>query len=463
MALTGSETIVTQTASGSVISSVQSTTRGIAMLGNAIPARVSTPIATVGAGTLTAAALIGGAIVRSGSTSAFTDTCDTAANIIAALPVETPTNFSWLVYLRNTTAFPETLAGAAGITLSGENVVPPNSTGLFIVTLTGPAAISVNGILSVPSDLGVLVANTALSTVGAGTLTAAAITGGLITRSGSTSAFTDTSDTAANIIAALPNAQVGQSFPLEITNTTAFPETIAGGAGVTVSGLAGPIPANSTAKFLVTYTGAAAVSMQMTGLYYNAANGFDPSTVQTQFGSATTSPFLEEGTLGKSISGAGINPGGTGGDYVLAVFTIPASAFDGIGNRGLTVLAKGGLGATANTKRLKVIANPTSAVVGSLISGGTTVEDTTALAVNGGGWLISVDIFKYGAAASNTQVATSNGKIMGSNISTAHLGCQAPTLLTATESGAILVAITGNAATLASDISLNTAYATAMN
>src|SRR5437016_14091493 len=45
--------------------------------------------------------------------------------------------------------------------------------------------------------------NTADTTVGAATLTAAEIVGGVITRSGSTAAYTDTTDTAANNIAAL--------------------------------------------------------------------------------------------------------------------------------------------------------------------------------------------------------------------------------------------------------------------
>ena len=459
--LSGGETLMVMSASGSVISGQASSSKAIAMLAAAIPARVSTAIATAGNGTLTAAGLVGGVIVRSGAPAAFTDTFDSAANIIAALPTEAPVNTSWICYVRNTTPYPETLAAGAGITLQGETMVPANSTGIFVVTVTSTAAVTINGVAAIPTDTGILLASTAMTTVGNGTLTAAGITSGLIKRSGSTSAFTDTSDSAANIIAALPNAQVGQSWFLLIENDTAFAETIAAGTGVTLSGLAGPIPPNSTAKYLCTYTGASAVSMQLVGVWFNAAGGADPATTQTFFGSGTGT-FLEEGTLGRSISQSGINPGSTGNDNVLAVISIPANSFDGVGNRGVTIVAKGSLGANANSKRIKLVANPATAVVGSAVVGGTVIEDTGAQTINGGGWWISADIFKTGAANSNTQIATSNGKIMG-NAASAHLGCQAPTALTATENGTILVAVCGNAATLTTDIALNTAYATAMN
>jgi hypothetical protein len=457
-ALIGTEGVVAQTASGSVISSVETSTKALAMLAAALPARVSTPIATAGAGILTAAALIGGRVVRSGAPSAFTDTIDTAAAIIAALGTEAPVNTSWPVYVRNTTPFVETIAVGVGITLTGETVIPPNATGIFQVTVSSTAAVTVDGVGVITTDFTPPQANAALTTVGNGTLLAAPIVGGVLTRSGSTAAFTDTTDSAANIILALPNSQVGQSWELSIVNTTAFPETLAAGAGVTLTGLASPIPANSTGKFLCTYTAGAAVSMQMVSVAFNAAGGADPATTATFFGSGVGT-FLEEGTLGKSISQAGINPGGTAGDYVVAVFTIKANSLDGVGNRGVQVVAKGGLASNANGKRIKVIAGATTAVVGSLVTGGTTIEDTGAQTTSGGGWGISVDIWKTGAANSNTQKATSNGKWMGAT----HLGAQAPVALTMTENADILVAITANAATAATDISLDTSYATAMN
>lgn len=185
----------------------------------------------------------------------------------------------------------------------------------------------------------------------------------------------------------------------------------------------------------------------------------EPSGVVTQFGSGSGS-FAEEGNMYRMISGAGINPGGTAQDYVTAAFAIPASSFD-IANRGLNIIAQGGFANNANTKRCKIIVNPSSATVGAVVgSGGVTIADTgsysTAAAV---GWALEANVFKYGAAGSNTQLGIHTSAQMGSSIGQ----LLPPSLLTATESGAILVAITGNAGTAAADITLNFVEANAMN
>jgi len=105
--------------------------------------------------------------------------------------------------------------------------------------------------------------NTAINTVGAGTLTAAAIVGRVITRGGSQSGtpFSDATDTAAAIITALgANAAVGESFKITLVNNTNATQTITAGTGVTLTILS-VIPQNAWAEFLLTYTGAGAVSM----------------------------------------------------------------------------------------------------------------------------------------------------------------------------------------------------------
>jgi len=79
--------------------------------------------------------------------------------------------------------------------------------------------------------------NTAISTVGAGTLTAAGIAGEVITRTGSTAAYSDATDTAAAIIAARSNAKTGTAWFLYVKNNVGFPETITAGATVTLAGL----------------------------------------------------------------------------------------------------------------------------------------------------------------------------------------------------------------------------------
>lgn len=105
---------------------------------------------------------------------------------------------------------------------------------------------------------------TAISTVGAGSLTAAAIVGGIVTRSGSQSntAFTDTSVAASAIIAAMPDADVGEVFLWRYVNNTDATATLAGGTGVTLSAT---VAANSTATFAVKYTAADTVVFTILG------------------------------------------------------------------------------------------------------------------------------------------------------------------------------------------------------
>lgn len=230
---------------------------------------VNTAITTNGAGTLTAAALVGGVITRSGSTAAYTDTTDTAALVIAGLPSGTPVGTSWFVTIKNTVAFTETLAAGSGVTLSGQTIIPPNSVGVFLVTYATATTVTMLGTEVVPLTTPPLLASTSLSTVGAGTVTAAGIAGGVTNRTGSTAAYTDTTDTAANIIAALPNANIGQSFVWTYYNNTLGVGTITGGSGVTVTN--GLVPPAQWAEFLVTYTAAATVTITAIAMGPNAS------------------------------------------------------------------------------------------------------------------------------------------------------------------------------------------------
>ena len=98
----------------------------------------------------------------------------------------------------------------------------------------------------------------ALTTVGAGTWLAAAIAAGIIRRTGPVGGYTDTTDTAANILTALAgNAQAadlapGSSFRLLFINTVAFAFTFAAGAGVTVGTGTLDVAASLWREYLVT-------------------------------------------------------------------------------------------------------------------------------------------------------------------------------------------------------------------
>lgn len=96
--------------------------------------------------------------------------------------------------------------------------------------------------------------------VGASTLTAAMIATGIINRSGSTAGYTDTTDTAANIILALqgnnPFVEVlaGTSFRLRVINTVAFLLTLAAGVGVTLGGGTLNVAASTWRDYIITVT-----------------------------------------------------------------------------------------------------------------------------------------------------------------------------------------------------------------
>lgn len=189
-----------------------------------------------------------------------------------------------------------------------------------------------------------------------------------------------------------------------------------------------------------------------------ANGGSNPVTDVTQFGLGT-SLMGAEGNVLRQISSAGVNPGATGADNVIAAFTIPANSFDAAG-RGLSFLAQGSFAATANTKQVKIIFNPATAVVGSTVGGGgTTVADSGAVATNNLGWSLQANVFKYGAANANTQI----GLHQQAQIGNAVANLLKPSLITAVENAAILVAVTGNATTATTDIVFNFLEVNAMN
>jgi hypothetical protein len=260
--LTGAEMVAVATnGPQSAVVSVQ-TIANLGSGGGAGEQTINTAITTVGAGTLTGAAIAGGLITRSGSTAAYTDTTDTAALIVAAI-ANAFVGQSFLLHIKNTVAFAQTLAAGAGVTLSGSsNIIPPNSAGLYLVTLTSLTAVTILHVETGPLSTGTLEVATALTTVGAGTITGAGIAGGVTARGGAqaNTAFTDTTDTAVAIIAAQPNARIGQSWEWTYQNNTNANATLAAGAGASVSGIT-VVPGGTSARFLVTFTAAATITI----------------------------------------------------------------------------------------------------------------------------------------------------------------------------------------------------------
>lgn len=92
------------------------------------------------------------------------------------------------------------------------------------------------------------------------TLTVATMAGGLVQFTGFTAGRNLTMDTAANIIAANPWMDIGDSFEVDISITTAFAGTYVTAAGVTLAGRA-TAPASVISKIIVARTGAATVTV----------------------------------------------------------------------------------------------------------------------------------------------------------------------------------------------------------
>lgn len=250
---------------------VRATTGQIAALsgGGITQDQLNTPITTVGNGVLTAAGLLGGVITRTGPVANYTDTTDTAAAIVNAIGVfSLGGTFPFII--KNATAFTQTLQAGSGVTLPVTGVIGPFQEGEYFATIGGTVAVptvTVSHLLTTSIALTTSITgpvNTALSTVGAGTITAAGINGGVTVRSGSqtNTAFTDTTDIATTIVAGNPGliGKVGSSFLYRYQNTTNANATLQGGTGVTVSGIT-VVPAGTWALYLITQTAANILTM----------------------------------------------------------------------------------------------------------------------------------------------------------------------------------------------------------
>lgn len=152
------------------------------------------------------------------------------------------------------------------------------------------------------------------------------------------------------------------------------------------------------------------------------------------------------------------SPAGLSADVVMASFSIPPLTFD-IAGRGIVFEAYGGSTSSANAKTVKIIVGCTAAVVGSTVSGGTTIASSGSFTTITGGWFIGSQIFKYGAPGSNTQIATHFSVQTGASPQ----ALLAPQALTLAENAAILCAVTLNVAVTASDLQFCTFIANFMN
>lgn len=237
--------------------------------------------------------------------------------------------------------------------------------------------------------------NTAITTVGNGTLTAAGLVGGQITRTGPTGNFSDTTDTAANITAALPSG--AQAVLARIKNATAFTQTITAGSGVTLPPTV-IIPPFSVGNYEITVQSATAVTL------------IHLSTVPIAIGANSTVPAITtistvgNGTLtAASFVGGLISRGGSQSGTAFTDTTDTATAI---------VAACANLVNKVGTSMLIEYANTTNAT--ATITGGTgvTASGVTVIPPN----TIAQFLFTYTAA---TPTATLVGLGVTQNVATA--------------------------------------------
>ena len=146
------------------------------------------------------------------------------------------------------------------------------------------------------------IVETGIATVGDGVLTAASLVGGQIARTGPTAAFTDTTGTAAAIIATLgANFVSGQTFAIRIKNNTGFAETLAAGTSVTLPATV-IVPPFSVGNYYGTVGGTVdAPTVTLT----------HASTVPLRVAPSVAAPLATAlgGTGAATITAAGINGG----------------------------------------------------------------------------------------------------------------------------------------------------------
>jgi hypothetical protein len=198
--------------------------------------QVNTALTTVGAGAITAAALRGGTITRTGPTAAAADTTPTAAVLIAALPTGAKVGMAWMVRYVNQTAWPITITGDTGVTVSGTAIVPPFSVGEFLVTYATATTVTVYGIGS-RSQLSLPPSKYTTAALEAATVAAGALTGAQVVHfenTGTTPAAI-TTRTAAQMFADIPNCYANLEYTLLVRNSSSGANTLTLTAGLNVT------------------------------------------------------------------------------------------------------------------------------------------------------------------------------------------------------------------------------------
>lgn len=227
---------------------------------------VITALNTVGAGTVTAAGIVGKITQRGGSQSgaSFTDTTDTAANIIAALPSAAPIGTAFIWRYLNTTNAQSTLTGGTGVTVSGGAIAPAGLWTEYLVTYTAANTITMVAIES--GFINALPVCQFTTAADATTFAAGALTGSDWVNHTNTANTPGTVNTrtATQMFADTPDVLAGQSYMLRIRHNGTGTLTIGAGTGVTITGTA-TIATTTFRDYMVTFNSATTLTLQDMG------------------------------------------------------------------------------------------------------------------------------------------------------------------------------------------------------
>jgi hypothetical protein len=232
------------------------------------PVQSQGTLVTVGAGTVLSATIIGGLLLRTGPTGAFTDTTDTGTTLAAAIPnIRVGQSFEWTY--QNSTPFVATLAGGTGVASAATfATVGPGCWATFLFTYSAANTFTV--VQKSGGDNWIGLPSTSYSTgTTTTTFTAAQMTGGKTTIYTSTAATPGSiaTATAAAMFAAIQGAYVGLKWTFRVINDVATNSlTLTADASVTLSGkttyVATPF---GSLDFEMTFTSPTAATMKYIG------------------------------------------------------------------------------------------------------------------------------------------------------------------------------------------------------
>lgn len=223
--------------------------------------------------TLTAAQMVNGFIDLTTQTTSQTATTDTATNLVALIPnLQVGSSFDLMV--KN--SYPAagalaTLAGGSGVTIDGATVIPAGSFVIYKGVVTNATAGAYAVTLYSAGRPRLPMSQYSTAALQSASMTAAQFAGAETVHfenTGTTPGNLAT-PTAAQIIAGIPNAQVGDVYTLFIRNSSSGANTAtitAGNGSVTLTGTM-TIAQNVTRMFAVRVTGATTVTVNSMGIF----------------------------------------------------------------------------------------------------------------------------------------------------------------------------------------------------